>query len=361
MIFAPAPIGRNTLAPDILSEDKKGSRKIGPCALGKRAMYLNSFFVDRRYYVLYGEVSRAFKRVAMSKGGFTGKGAFGSIPYLVVQLKNGREQQCNFKYEEQVDTFLSALNKQHPEIKTVSAEAEKRLLAERAKEEARYVKHLSPAAEETLETLKAARGYLEKEPEIPARLAGAAKDKRIMDRMNPAYRYAAAAIFLLALGALVFGIISIFRHQGYGRIITVSSVMGILPLPYQVFYSSAKAALLFLTEGLAMELDGSGIECCCVLPGDVATGFTSARKLNEAAKVPGSPYASRMKKNLAKIEKDELGGMSPAVIGRSILGQLQRRHMRARVIPRIDYGLIGFVVRICPVKWRLKLVNLLYN
>ena len=152
-----------------------------------------------------------------------------------------------------------------------------------------------------------------------------------------------------------------FRRQGFGRIVTVSSVMGILPLPYQVFYSSAKAALLFLTEGLAMELDGSGIECCCVLPGDVATGFTSARKLNEAAKVPGSPYASRMKKTLAKIEKDELGGMSPAVIGRSILGQLQRRHMRARVIPRIDYGLIGFVVRICPVKWRLKLVNLLYN
>ena len=43
-----------------------------------------------------------------------------------------------------------------------------------------------------------------------------------------------------------------------------------------------------------MELDDSGIECCCVLPGDVATGFTSARKLNEAAKLPDSPYASRM-------------------------------------------------------------------
>ena len=120
--------------------------------------------------------------------------------------------------------------------------------------------------------------------------------------------------------------------------------MGILPLPYQVFYSSAKAALLFLTEGLAMELDGSGIECCCVLPGDVATGFTSARKLNEAAKVPGSPYASRMKKNLAKIEKDELGGMSPAVIGRSILRQLQRRHMRARV------DVFGTLV--LPLEWR---------
>ena len=45
-------------------------------------------------------------------------------------------------------------------------------------------------------------------------------------------------------------------------------LMGILPLPYQVFYSGAKAALLSLTEGLAMELEGSGIQCCCILPGD---------------------------------------------------------------------------------------------
>ena len=153
----------------------------------------------------------------------------------------------------------------------------------------------------------------------------------------------------------------VFRKQGFGRIVTVSSVMGILPLPYQVFYSSAKSALLFLTEGLAMELAGTGVECCCVLPGDVATGFTQARKLNIAAQDPHSPYKEKMDKNLAKIEKDELGGMSPDVIGKSILKQLRKRHMRMRVIPRLDYGLVGFIVRICPAKQRLKLVNLLYN
>ena len=153
----------------------------------------------------------------------------------------------------------------------------------------------------------------------------------------------------------------VFRRQGFGRIVTVDSVMGILPLPYQVFYSCAKAALLSLTEGLAMEVAGTGIECCCVLPGDVATGFTQARKLNAAAQAPDSPYKEKMARNLAKIEKDEQGGMSPEVIGRSIVRQLKRRHMRARVIPRIDYGAVGFIVRICPVKWRLKLVNLLYN
>ena len=153
----------------------------------------------------------------------------------------------------------------------------------------------------------------------------------------------------------------VFRQQGFGRIVTVSSVMGILPLPYQVFYSGAKAALLSLTEGLAMELEGSGIQCCCILPGDVATGFTQARKLNQAAQKADSPYKVKMEKNLRKIEKDETGGMSPDVIGNSILRQLRKKRMRVRVIPRLDYGLVGFIVRICPVKWRLKLVNLLYN
>ena len=153
----------------------------------------------------------------------------------------------------------------------------------------------------------------------------------------------------------------VFRKQGFGRIVTVASVMSILPLPYQVFYSCAKAALLSLTEGLAMELSGTGIQCCCILPGDVATGFTQARKLNQAALEADSPYKENMARNLAKIEKDEQGGMAPEVIGNSILKQLKKKKMRPRVIPRIDDGMVGFIVRICPVKWRLKLVNLLYN
>ncbi len=152
-----------------------------------------------------------------------------------------------------------------------------------------------------------------------------------------------------------------FRRQGYGRIVTVNSVMGILPLPYQGLYSSAKAALLSLTEALAMELKGTGIQCCSILPGDVATGFTSARKLNKAASDPDSPYKESLQKNLQKIEKDEQGGMSPDVIGKAVVKQLKKKHMRARVIPRIDYGAVGFAVRVVPVKWRLALVNLLYN
>ncbi len=215
MIFTPQPIGNMKLSPEELKKDRRACLRTGPCGLGEKAVYLNSFFIDRRYYVLYGDIRRVFKRVAMSKGGFTGKGTFGSIPYLVVLLSNGMERECNFRFEEDVDKFLNRIRRTHPEIPTVSEAGEKRLAEERAREEARYVKELTPEASGALAEMKSARAFLEQEPEIPDALAYAAKQKRIIDRMNPTYRYVAAAIFLMALASLVFGIRALFRHDGY--------------------------------------------------------------------------------------------------------------------------------------------------
>ena len=56
-----------------------------------------------------GDVRRVFKRVAMSKGGFTGNGVFGAIPYLVVEYGDGTQKQCTFKREEDVDDLLAYL------------------------------------------------------------------------------------------------------------------------------------------------------------------------------------------------------------------------------------------------------------
>ncbi len=149
-----------------------------------------------------------------------------------------------------------------------------------------------------------------------------------------------------------------FRAQGYGRIITVTSVMAVLQLPFQVYYSSAKTALLSFTEGLRMELKGSGIQCCSILPGDVATGFTSSRK---KAIPEGTPYDKRLKRNLRKIEKDEQTGMKPEVIAKAILRQLRKKKMSVRVIPRLDYKLVGFLVRILPERLKLFVLDLLYT
>ena len=68
-----------------------------------------------------------------------------------------------------------------------------------------------------------------------------------------------------------------------------------------------------------------------------------------------------MDKNLKKIEKDEIGGMQPEVIAKAVCKQLKKKHMAVRVIPRIDYGAVGFLVRILPERAKLWLLDLLYS
>ena len=43
MIFKPAQLGMAKLDQQELVEDKKSCKKIGPCGVGKKALYLNSF------------------------------------------------------------------------------------------------------------------------------------------------------------------------------------------------------------------------------------------------------------------------------------------------------------------------------
>jgi short-subunit dehydrogenase len=63
------------------------------------------------------------------------------------------------------------------------------------------------------------------------------------------------------------------RRRGGGMVINVSSVAGKVPLPWLTIYSASKAALNYLSDGLRMELAGSGVRVMSVCPGFVTTGF----------------------------------------------------------------------------------------
>ncbi|MCR5320085.1 MAG: ATPase P [Lachnospiraceae bacterium] len=218
MIITPKALTDNRLSKEELAEDKDRCLHAGPCGLGKKAIYLNSFYIDRMYYVKYEDIDRIFKRVAMSKGGFTGKGIFGSIPYLVVQLKDGREKQCNFKIEDDVDALLHRFEIEHPEIPTHSVEAEKRLREAEEEERKKYLKELSPEAEKTVSKLERAKDYLKQQPEKADRLAFCAKQKRTLEAIHPTYRLIAVLILLAGVASSIWGIIAVSQHLMNGSI-----------------------------------------------------------------------------------------------------------------------------------------------
>ncbi len=218
MIFKPFQLGKESLTDLELQEDKKNCEKIGPCGIGKKALYLNSFYIDRMYYLPISSITRIFKRVAMSKGGFSGKGMFGSIPYLVVEYDGGQQfKQCTFKHEEDVDRILAHIELNFPEIPTISVAAARKLkekedwLARKAKNQ-----NPSPEALRTLEVLEAAQSYLKESPDLYLDLSQAAKKKRVNERSNPAYKWVALAIVLFGAAAFIYGVYTILIHGGFG-------------------------------------------------------------------------------------------------------------------------------------------------
>jgi 3-oxoacyl-[acyl-carrier protein] reductase len=67
--------------------------------------------------------------------------------------------------------------------------------------------------------------------------------------------------------------------SGYGRIINISSISGIIGNPGQGNYSASKAGIIAMSKSLAREVASRGITVNCIAPGFISTPMTDA--LNE--------------------------------------------------------------------------------
>lgn len=215
MILKPKQLGTLRIPDETLAADRKACARFGPCGIGKEALYLNSFYLDRRYYVPIASVRRVFKRVAMSRGGFTGKGVFASVPYLVVEYDDGRQKQCNFKREDDVDEFLDYFARIRPEVPRHSVEAECRLQEKADREAARYQRELTIQAQESWDELETAKRRLAQN-NLSSRLAHAARNKRRNDQTNPAYKWVALAIVIAGALTLAYGLYTLFSKDSSG-------------------------------------------------------------------------------------------------------------------------------------------------
>ena len=234
MIFKPKQLGAVSLPEETLTADKKSCKRFGPCGIGETALYLNSFYLDRRFYVPIASVRRVFKRIAMSKGGFTGRGIFAAVPYLVVEYDDGAQKQCNFKREDDVDGFLEHMAMIRPDIPRHSVEAERRLREKAEREAARYLKELTPQAKASWDELEDAKRMLAQAPDKSLRLARAAKNKRRNDRANPAYKWVALAIVIAGVLALAYGLYTLLSRDTSGIYYTLIGLAGIF------FFSGAQ-------------------------------------------------------------------------------------------------------------------------
>jgi short-subunit dehydrogenase len=120
------------------------------------------------------------------------------------------------------------------------------------------------------------------------------------------------------------------RAQGGGHIVLMSSIGGVIGIPFQAFYSASKFALEGLGEALAYEVAPLGVHVTLVEPGNVKTDFTASRQLAQAA---GGDlvYRAAQAKAVGRMERDEANGVPAADVAVAVRRVLESRRPARRV------------------------------
>jgi len=96
-------------------------------------------------------------------------------------------------------------------------------------------------------------------------------------------------VFLLTQ-AVVKGMV----RKRYGRIVNVTSVVGLMGNAGQVNYAASKAGLIGFTKSIARELASRNVTCNAVAPGFIATAMTDAMTQETREKLSGQIPLARL-------------------------------------------------------------------
>ncbi len=135
----------------------------------------------------------------------------------------------------------------------------------------------SAAVEALLPAAEAALGSLD----ILVNNAGVTRDNLFM-RMKDAEWDQVIGVNLTAAFRLSRAAVKGMMRRRYGRIIAITSIVGVTGNPGQGNYAAAKAGLIGMSKALAAEVASRGITVNCIAPGFIASPMTDA--LNDKQK-----------------------------------------------------------------------------
>jgi 3-oxoacyl-[acyl-carrier protein] reductase len=144
------------------------------------------------------------------------------------------------------------------------------------------VEKLVPAAE-------AAMGGLD----ILVNNAGITRDGLAM-RMKDEDWQAVLDVNLTASFRLARAAMKLMMKKRWGRIVSVTSVVGVTGNPGQANYVASKAGLIGLSKSLAQELASRNVTVNCVAPGFIATAMTEALNDKQKEAILGRIPAGKM-------------------------------------------------------------------
>jgi NAD(P)-dependent dehydrogenase (short-subunit alcohol dehydrogenase family) len=150
-------------------------------------------------------------------------------------------------------------------------------------------------------------------------------------------------------------------RRARGRIVFVSSIGGLVVMPFTAPYGASKHAIEAIADSLRVELASSHVQVALVEPGSVATPIWDKSR-EEAAGLQIPPdlepvYGDVVEKMGRVLEETAKRGISPDDVAAVIERALGSRRMRARYLVGRDARMILLARRVLPDLWFDRMVR----
>lgn len=147
-----------------------------------------------------------------------------------------------------------------------------------------------------------------------------------------------------------------------GKVLNVSSILGLVSLPLAGAYCSSKYALEGLSEALSFELEPHGVQVCAVEPGGFRTRFNANICWGEKSRRDDSPYRAqtdgygRMREKMQKKR-----GTPPEVVAEKMAALADARRIPRRVRVGKDAHAMALLEALLPDQWAHRIFSLAYG
>ncbi len=186
--------------------------------------------------------------------------------------------------------------------------------------------------------------------------AGFGMPGAIQDLSRDAMRYQ-FEVNLFGMQELTNLLIPVFRQQGCGRIVNISSVVGRLALPFMGIYSASKFAVEAISDVQRIELSPDSITVSIVEPGPIRTRFSTncagegEQKLDRGTSRFGDAYNRYFEKRRSGGMSEDRFRLPPEAVAKKILHALESPRPRIRYRVTVPAYLGSWAARFVPAGW----------
>lgn len=161
---------------------------------------------------------------------------------------------------------------------------------------------------------------------------------------------------VFGLQELTNQIIPLMRKQGYGRIVNVSSVLGLVSMAYRGAYCATKYAVEALTDAMRLELRNTGIHVALIEPGPISSRFRyNARQaygqhvdsMNSTHRVP---YAN-LEQYFEEVKENTPFTLPPDAVVKKLLHALESNRPKIRYPVTVVTYFLSACKRVLTSRW----------